>query len=224
MSPIELLKSGIKTGNWSDVCEAYRTLTGETLEPPLHALAAKELASVLRSTLHMSIDQVFDEWAGNSKPQPKAAPKAKAASKIIVPTPDEVEAVLEAEEPGTVDFEPEDGLGIVPETIVDAIKPEDINGDGPREVLKNVGVSAKDTCYNERMRFVSRDADPAEIKANQRKAAAAAQRKQTRPEPQTYEIECTGCGRKFQSPIKPSKYVGQKCGRCIGNMGKPEKD
>jgi hypothetical protein len=33
-SPIELLRSGISQGNWSDICSAFRLLTGENVSPP----------------------------------------------------------------------------------------------------------------------------------------------------------------------------------------------
>lgn len=223
MSPIELLKSGILNGDWPLVCEAFRSLTGESLKPPIQALAAKELAGVLRGTVHMAVDQVFDEWVGG--PTPKGQ---EAKPMIVVPTPETVTSVL-----GEV------LLGDIPEAMQatgttrddanddaeeDRLKPEDIDGEGPTEVLRDAGRSGKENCFGDQMRFVSRQVDVKEVQRNRRKAESAARRKQTRPEPPTYEVECTGCNRKFQSLTKPSKYVGQKCGRCIRSMDKPDKD
>jgi hypothetical protein len=36
MGPIELIKNGIETHNWGDICSAYGVLTGEKIAPPEH--------------------------------------------------------------------------------------------------------------------------------------------------------------------------------------------
>lgn len=228
MSPIELLKSGIESGNWQDVCDAYHTLTGQSLKPPMQALAAKELASVLRSTLHMAVDRAFDEWTGKPEvapePKPKEKSKAKAAKPtIVVPSPAEVEAILDTPD-GTeveVDCEPEDGLEVVDEPEADAITKADITGEGPTEALKTAGVARKANIYGQQVEFVSSQVtDPTEVRRNAALARKAQPNKKPRPQPQKYEVVCSACDKPFESDRPLGSGIGQRCPRCIRQLVK----
>lgn len=60
-NPIDVLRTGIKTASWTDVCEGFRLLTGENLEVPHTDTVAEEVLYVIGSLLQQYFNPVQDE-------------------------------------------------------------------------------------------------------------------------------------------------------------------
>lgn len=59
MNPIELLKSGIERGEWGSICQAYTTLTGQTITPP------PENAGLIYKQFYQNVSALLDRGVEN---------------------------------------------------------------------------------------------------------------------------------------------------------------
>jgi len=88
MSPIEQIKQGIITSNWSIVCSGYKSMTGEEITPP----ELSNETDILRQIIQIA-SSVFDEDVPAGKCD-ESCNTEKVYSHLITeePDPEEVEA------------------------------------------------------------------------------------------------------------------------------------
>ncbi len=79
MNPIEMLKQGIEGGNWSNICTAYKLLTGEEIEPQEANSTAVNLQAIENYAVQI-LEEVSPgmelESSPNINPEPKQDDKS----------------------------------------------------------------------------------------------------------------------------------------------------
>lgn len=203
MSPIQLLRDGIINGDWGMVCAAYNGLTGETLERPSDDNG--RAVSALREIIKMASAGLGD--CGTPSPSSTLIlPGQTNPAPVLLPSVLSVRSVTSAAPPDGKD-DP------------DFIMKTDIDGPGPEE--PTVEQQGEPNVYGVPVTVITQDGasiKPGEVQRNERKAAAAAARKENRPAPTTWKAVCSVCEREFDSLRKPSTDIGQRCPKCIKDL------
>lgn len=199
MSPIQKLKTALQTGDWNLAADAYESLTGTRIEP-----AAEPAASaVINDLLEVLAKHGF--LAINEATPPSAEPP-----------PDDLTETDDEEQENDADDIDIDEPPLSHEGGIERLAKSDIDGEPPEETVKEQASKTQVFGGSVRQKFVTQDrVESAEVARNRR--TAQLQKTEPRPAKKLFRVTCSECERKFDSPIKPSSDVGQKCDHCLKN-------
>lgn len=215
MTPLEHIRKGIQTSDWTHVCDGFAALTGEKLTPP----AAQPMSREKVVEAHRLLAEVLDEHA--EPPQAPVRPRKGRGRKPLEPKPEaepESEPAPASTPEPKQEQEPEPGA----EAREDPMARFRVNNT-PRHGRRLAGAQPWEPPTTNHFKDdgkIARELVQDSVHASKTQTPT----ERTRPAYQDIELTCSRCRKTFRvhpglRPVKlddDDREYEWKCDRCVG--------